>query len=128
MERFENGSDMSGFRSLNNSTSKRVLNLLEPVKLTAWKVMIERVTIVKFRVNYGGGSDIRSESCFLPTLPAFDAPVSGLPSEYRDPVWHGKTRMAWLPDGEISSKISLFVLTQLTNVTDTRTRRHRITA
>jgi len=54
VERFENGSDMSGFRSLNNSTSKRVLNLLEPVKLTVWKVMIERVTVVKFRVNYGG--------------------------------------------------------------------------
>jgi len=52
MEGFENGGDMSGFRSLNNSTSKRVLNLLEPVKLTVWKVMIERVTVVKFRVNY----------------------------------------------------------------------------
>ena len=29
----------------------RVLNLLEPVKLTVWKVMIERVTVVKFRMN-----------------------------------------------------------------------------
>ena len=47
---------MSGFMSLNNSTSKRVLNLLEPVKLTVWKVMIERVTVVKFSVNYGGGN------------------------------------------------------------------------
>jgi len=47
---------MSGFRSLNNSTSKRVLNLLEPVKLTVWKVMIERVTVVKLRANYGGGN------------------------------------------------------------------------
>ena len=47
---------MSGFRSLNNSTSKRVLNLLEPVKLTVWKVMIESVKVVKFRVNYGGGN------------------------------------------------------------------------
>ena len=47
---------MSGFMSLNNSTSKKVLNLLEQVKLTVWKVMIERVTVVKFRVNYGGGS------------------------------------------------------------------------
>ena len=47
---------MSGFRSLNNSTNKRVLNLLEPVKLTVWKVMIERVAVVKFRVNYGGGN------------------------------------------------------------------------
>ena len=32
------------------------MNLLEPVKLTVWKVMIERVTLVKFRVNYGGGN------------------------------------------------------------------------
>ena len=48
MERFENRSDMSRFRSLNNSTSKRVLNLLEPVKLTVWKV-----TVVEFRVHYG---------------------------------------------------------------------------
>ena len=28
----------------------RVLNLLEPVKLTVWKVMIERVTVVKLRI------------------------------------------------------------------------------
>ena len=56
MEIFENGSDMSGSRSLNNTTSKIVLNLLEPVKLTVWKVMIERVTVVKFIVNCGGGN------------------------------------------------------------------------
>ena len=31
--------------------------------------------------------------------------------------------MAWLPNGEKNSKISLFVLTQLTNVTDTQTDR-----
>jgi len=47
---------MSGFRSLNNSTSKKVLNLLESVKLTVWKVMIERITVIKFIVNYGGGN------------------------------------------------------------------------
>jgi len=35
---FENGSDMCGFRSLNNKASKRVLDLLEPLKLTFWKV------------------------------------------------------------------------------------------
>ena len=43
--------------------------------------------------------------------------------EYRHPVWYGKTRMVSLPDGETISKISLFVLTQLTNVTDTQTDR-----
>ena len=36
--------------------SKRFLNLLEPVKLTVWKVMIERVTVVKFRMNDGDGN------------------------------------------------------------------------
>jgi len=33
----------------------------------------------------------------------------------------GKTRMVWQHDGEKISKISLFVLAQLTNVTDGRT-------
>ena len=65
----------------------------------------------------------KPESRFLPTSPAFDAPVSGpsgrgFPSEYRHSVWRGKTRIAWLPDGEKISKISLFVLTQFTNVVD----------
>ena len=48
-------------------------------------------------------------------------PLGGFPSEHRHPVWYGKTRMAWLPDGEKISKISLFILAQLTNVTDTQT-------
>jgi len=55
-------------------------------------------------------------------------PLGGLRSEYRHPVWHGKTRMAWLPDGEKISKISLFVLAQLTNVTDGQTDGHRMPA
>ena len=38
------------------TTARTSLNLLEPVKLTVWKVMIERVTAVKFRVNYRGGN------------------------------------------------------------------------
>jgi len=32
--------------------------------------------------------------------------------------------MVWLPDGEKKLKISLFVLTQCTSVTDTHTDRH----
>ena len=73
--------------------------------------------------------DIGSESRFLPTSPAFDAPVMGrgVPSEYFYAVWHGNTRMAWLPNGEKFLMIRLFVLTQLTNVTDGRTDRHHMT-
>ena len=51
-------------------------------------------------------------------------PLWRFPLEYRHPVWHGKTRMAWLPDGEKILKMSLFVLMQLTNVTDTHTQTH----
>ena len=32
------------------------MNLLEPVKLTVWKVVIERVTVIKFRMDNGGGN------------------------------------------------------------------------
>ena len=45
----------------------------------------------------------------------------GFPSEYRHPLWYGNTRMVSLPDGEKISKISLFVLAQLRNVTDRQT-------
>jgi len=44
------------------------------------------------------------------------------------PLWCGKTRMVSLPDGEKISNISLFVLAQLTNVTDAQTDGHRVTA
>jgi len=43
--------------------------------------------------------DIGSESWFLPTPPAFDAAVRGVPVGVY-PVWCGKTRMVWLSDGE----------------------------
>ena len=54
------------------------------------------------------------------------------PSEYRHPLWYVQTRMVSLPDGVKISKISLFVLAQLRNVTDRQTDRqtdgHRVTA
>ena len=53
LERFENGSYMCGFRSLDNSASKRVLALSKPVKLTVWKVVRERIEVVKFRMDNG---------------------------------------------------------------------------
>jgi len=59
-------------------------------------------------------------------------PLGGFLSEYRHPLWDGKTRMVSLPDGEKILKISLFILTWSTNVTDGRTDRqtdrHCVTA
>jgi len=49
-------------------------------------------------------------------------PLGGFPSEYRHAVWHGKLEWLDYPMVKIS-KISLFVLTQLTNVTDGHTDR-----
>ena len=42
--------------ALTTARAREFLNLMEPVKLTVWKFMIERVTVVKFRMNDGGGN------------------------------------------------------------------------
>ena len=61
------------------------------------------------------------KSAFYHTSLHLTPPLGGFPSEYRHPLWYGKTGMVSLTDGEKISKISLFVLAQLTNVTDRRT-------
>jgi len=63
--------------------------------------------------------DTGRKSRFLPTPPAFYAPVRGFPSEYFQDVWCWKTRMVWLPGGEKKLKVRLLVLTESTNVTQT---------
>ena len=74
--------------------------------------------------------DICLESRFLPTPPAFDAPVrgGGFPSEYCYAVWMEKLEWRGYPMVIKILMICLFVLTQLTNVTDRHTDRHRMTA
>ena len=54
MQRSEDGCDMRKFRSLNHSVCKTVLNLLEAIYLRLRKSVVERVTVVKFRVDNRG--------------------------------------------------------------------------
>jgi len=49
------------------------------------------------------------------------SPLGGFPSEYQHPLFDRKTIMVSLPGGEKISKISLFVLTWSTHVTDRQT-------
>jgi len=54
--------------------------------------------------------DIGRKSSFFHTPLHLTPLLGGFPSKYRHPVWYGKTRMLWLPDGEKILKICLFVL------------------
>ena len=49
---------MRRFRSFNHSTCKTVLNLLEAVYLRLRKIVVERVTVVKFRVDNRGSNNV----------------------------------------------------------------------
>ena len=50
-------SDVTGFGTFDNSTRKRVLDLLEPGDVRLGQVVIERVAVVKLGVNNGSGDD-----------------------------------------------------------------------
>ena len=64
--------------------------------------------------------DIGRKSSFFHTPLHLTPPLRRFPSEYHDPVWSEKTRMAWLPDG---GKISqdIFIRFGATHERDGRT-------
>jgi len=58
----------------------------------------------------------------LPTPPLFDAPTRVTPFEFCDEIWHQKTRIVVLPEGEEIMTLAFFVLIQYRSVTDGQTR------
>jgi len=58
VQRSENGCDVRKFRSFNHSKCKAVLNLLKVIYLRLGKIVVDRVTAVKFGVD-NRGSDQR---------------------------------------------------------------------
>jgi len=61
VQRPKDGSDVTGFGSFDNSTCKRVLDLLQLGDLRLGQVVIKRVAVVKLGVNNGCGD---GGSCF----------------------------------------------------------------
>ena len=47
----ENRGDVTEFGSLNHSPGKRVLNNLKTICLRFWKAVVQRVAVIKHRVN-----------------------------------------------------------------------------
>jgi len=56
VKRFQNRSDVLEFWSLDNNSSKRILDVLETIYLIFWKTVVQRVTVVKLGVYDGGGN------------------------------------------------------------------------
>jgi len=48
----------------------------------------------------------------------FDTPHGVTPFEFCDEIWHQKTRIEGLPDGEEIMTLAFFILTQYRRVTD----------
>ena len=51
---------MTEFGNLNHSPGKRVLNYLKMICLRFWKVVVQRVTVIKLRMNNRCGNGIGS--------------------------------------------------------------------
>ena len=56
MKKFQNRSDVSEFRSLDNGSSKSILDVLEAIYLKFQKPVVQRDTVVKLGVYSGGGN------------------------------------------------------------------------
>ena len=75
VQRSEDGCDKKRFRSFNHSTCKTVLNLLEADYMRFRKILVERVTVVKFRVDNRGSNGtgcfkikVRTDTAQLPDM------------------------------------------------------------
>ena len=56
VKRFRNRSDVLEFWSLDNSSSKSILDVLETIYLKFRKTIVQSVTVVKLGVYDGGGN------------------------------------------------------------------------
>jgi len=55
-KRFQKRSDVLEFWSLDNSSSKSILSVLETIYLIFWKTVVQRVKVVELGVSDEGGN------------------------------------------------------------------------
>jgi len=106
VERFENGSD----EDLGALTARasRVLDLLEPVKLIVWKVVIERVTVIKFRMDNGGGNGCFEVEIWADTAKFANVIVAGF-KKCRDLVGEGINKVFIKDKAKVTSRVGFRV-------------------
>jgi len=80
---------VTGFGSFDNSTCKRVMDLLEPGDLTLGQVVIKRVAVVKSGVNNGSGD---GGSCFAIEVWTDTAKLANSKILETDEIWSEKVR------------------------------------
>ena len=124
------------FMSYTSSSSSPDIYKLRRLPATSvvnspWSVAAECIS--RAAPQHAMKPDIGSESQFLPTPLAFDAPVKG--SRRNIAIRFRVQKLEWcgyLTVTKINLQICLFVLTEFTNMTDGRTHghthRHRMTA
>jgi hypothetical protein len=71
-------------RSSSDSASESILDELEAIDLGLVKIVVERVTVVKFRMDYGTGPNLvqKSRSTSFPSSPSLPCPPLPFPSPF----------------------------------------------
>jgi len=88
VQRPQDGSDVTGFESFDNSTCKRVLDLLELGALRLGQVVIKRVAVVKLGVNNESGD---GGCCFGIEVWTDTVKLTNMANE-ADQIWSEKVR------------------------------------
>ena len=91
------------------------------VAICAVNCTVDRRTSFSHCTTHKSIASYFPELWFVPTPPAFETPIRGMPLECCYDVWYRKSRMVWLCDGEKILKIWLLVLTEFMNLTDRHT-------
>jgi len=105
VKKFQNSSDVLEFWSLDNSSSKSILDVLETIYLIFRKAIVQIVTVVKLGVYDGGGNCFGSVKIkvWTDTAESTNVMVAGL-RQCRYLIRKGKTFVEY--EAKVASRLS----------------------